>query len=129
MFKGSETTRVSSSAPEDQVYHKIEESLKDLGSVKVSKLGAITIDPSPALSAFHSATTVNGMVTKEGGDYVVKIDYDVNPTTVSWIISAALGLCVVPGLGFAFFLIALMTKGSTATAVQNAFNTLKSKVK
>ena len=129
MFKGSETTRVTTSAPEDQVYRDIEKSLGDLGSVKVSKSGAITIDPSPNLSSFHSVTTANGMVTKEGGDYVVKVDYDVNPTPVSWIISAGLGLCLVPGFGFAFFLIALLTKGTVATSVQNAFNTLKSKVK
>ncbi len=127
MFKGSETTRVTTSAPEDQVYRDIEKSLGDLGSVKVSKSGTITIDPSPSLSSFHSVTTANGMVTKEGGDYVVKVDYDVNPTPVSWIISVVLFCGTF--FGGAFFLIGLMQKGTVATAVQNAFNTLKSKVK
>jgi len=126
MFKGQETTRITSSAPEDQVYAKIEEGLKDLGSVKVSKSGTITIDPSPNLSSFHTATVASGLVTKEGGDYVVKVDYDCSPTPASWIISA-IGLCT--GILWLFFLMSLLQKGTVNTAVQNAFNQLKSKVK
>jgi hypothetical protein len=129
MFKGTETTRVTSSAPEDQVYAKIEEGLRELGSVKVSKSGTITIDPGPSLTSFHSTTAVSGLVTKEGGDYVVKIDYDVSPTPVNWIITVVLGLCVLPPIGLAFFLISLLQKGNDATAIQNAFNALKAKVK
>ena len=127
MFKGTETTRVSSAAPEDQVYAKIEEGLRDLGSVKVSKSGTITIDAAPSLSSFHSATVASGLVTKEGNDYVVKIDYDCSPTPVNWIISVVL-FCLT-GIGVLFFLITLLQKGTVSTAVQNAFNTLKSKVK
>jgi hypothetical protein len=127
MFKGTETTRVTSSAPEDQVYAKIEEGLRDLGSVKVSKSGTITIDPAPGLSSFHSSTVASGLVTKEGNDYVVKIDYDCSPTPVNWIISVVL-FCLT-GIGVLFFLITLLQKGTVATAVQNAFNTIKSKVK
>jgi hypothetical protein len=128
MFGGSETTRVTSSAPEDQVYSQIESGLKDLGSVKVSKAGTITIDPAPNLSSFHSATTVNGQVTKQaGGEYEVKINYDVSPTPVNWIISVVL-FCLT-GIGVLFFLISLLQKSTDATAIQNALNQLKSKVK
>jgi hypothetical protein len=127
MFGGSETTRVTSSAPEDQVYAKIEEGLRDLGSVKVSKAGTITIDPSPSLSSFHTATVASGQVTKEGNDYVVSIKYDCSPTPVNWIISVVL-FCLT-GIGVLFFLISIVQKGTVSSAVQNAFNQLKSKVK
>ncbi len=127
MFKGTETTTITSSAPPEQVYSQIESGLKDLGSVKVSKSGTITVEPAPNLSSFHTATVVSGAVTKEGGDYVVKINYDCSPTPVSWIITIAAG-CMT-GIGYLFFLISLMQKGTVATAVQNAFSQVKSKVK
>jgi hypothetical protein len=128
MFKGTETTRVTSSAPEDQVYAKIEEGLKDLGSVRVSKSGAITIDANKSLSNIVTDVSLSGHVTKgAGGDYAVTIDYNCAPSMVNWIISVLLflGTCA----GGLFFLVSLLQKGSTASAVQSAFSTLKSKVK
>jgi hypothetical protein len=128
MFKGTETTRVTTSAPEDQVYAKIEEGLRDLGSVKVSRSGTITVEPGPNLSSALTATTATGLVTKEGNDYVVKIDYDLNPTTLTWILTVVLGCALFP-IGFAFFLISLLQKGTVTTAIQNGFNSLRAQVK
>jgi hypothetical protein len=129
MFKGTETTTVTSSAPQEQVYSEIEKGLKDLGNVKVSKSGTISVEPAPNLSSFHSATAVTGQVTKEpSGDYLVKIEYDINPTPVSWILTVVLGCLLFP-IGFAFFLISLLQKGTATTAIQNAFQNVKAKVK
>jgi hypothetical protein len=129
MFAGTETTRVTSSAPEEQVYAKIEDGLQDLGSVKISKTGHISIDPAPTLSSFHTVTTVSGRVTKDDDEYVIKIDYDCNPTPTSWIISVVLGLCVLYGIGFGFFLIALLQQSTVKKAIQNALDSAKASVK
>jgi hypothetical protein len=123
MFKGTETTRISSSAPEDQVYAKIEEGLRDLGSVKISRSGTITIDAGPNLSNALTATTASGLVSKEGNDYVVKVDYDLNPTTLTWILTVVLGCALFP-IGFAFFLVSLLQKGTVTSAIQNGFSSL-----
>jgi hypothetical protein len=128
MFKGSETTRISSPAPEDQVYAKIEEGLRDLGSVKVNKSGAITIDANKGLSNAITDVALSGRVTKEaGGEYAVTVDYDCSPSIVNWIISAVLFFFTC--FGGAFFLLSILQKGTVGTAVQGAFNQLKSKVK
>ena len=128
MFMGSESTTVEASGSEDQVYAKIQEGLRDLGSVRVSKSGTITVDPSPNMSSFHSTTTVSGVVTKESdGEYLVKINYDVNPTPVSWIISAVLFFFTC--IGGLFFLTSLMQQGQVKTLVQSAFSTLRAKLK
>jgi hypothetical protein len=126
MFKGTETTRITSSGPEDQVYHKIEEGLRDLGSVKVSKSGAITIDANKSLSNIVTDVVLSGKVTKEaGGEYAVTIDYDCSPSMINWVISVVLFLATCAG-GL-FFLVSILQKGTVSSAVQNAFNTVKSK--
>jgi hypothetical protein len=124
MFTGTESTRISSSEPEDQVYAQIEEGLRNLGSVRVTKTGAITIDPGPNLSNALTATTATGLVTKEGEDYVVKIDYDLSPTTLTWVLTVVLGCLVFP-FGFAFFLLSLLQKGTVTSAIQNGFQSLR----
>ena len=123
MFTGTESTRVSSSEPEDQVYAQIEEGLRNLGSVRVTKTGAITIDAGSNLSNALTATTATGLVTKEGSDYVVKIDYDLSPTTLTWILTVVLGCALFP-IGFAFFLVSLLQKGTVTSAIQNGFSSL-----
>jgi hypothetical protein len=129
MFKGTETTRVTSSAPEDQVYAKIEEGLKDLGTVKVSKSGAITIDANKNLSNVVTDVALSGQVQKEaGGEYAVTVNYDCSPSMINWLITVGLGILTC-GPGLLFFLVSILGKGGASTAVQNAFNTMKSKVK
>jgi len=122
VVNGSESVRFESARPRQKVFEDIEDALAAVGDARVSKKGAVDIDPRPGLAGGLTAVTMDADVRERDGKYTVTVDYAVTLSTMGWVIFA---------LGVLFFLLGLLVllapaqaKGTVSTAVRRALRDL-----
>ena len=119
MFKGSASSRFTTSKPQDAVFKEVEKSLEVLGNVTVSSSGTISISTGK-FTGFGYKVEFEGRIIKRDETYMVDIDFAAIPDIIAWIIA----ICIFP-IGLAIFILPYNAKGEMQRKTDRAIDDLK----
>lgn len=105
MFKGEDSIVFETKLPFEKVSGEVEEALRELGRVEVTKKGSITIEPKSKYKSLFADSAIEGLFQrnkKTPSQYTLIVSYDVSPTVTCWIVASVVTL--VACIGFLLFL-------------------------
>src|SRR6478736_2352279 len=124
MFSGEERAAITTEAPEEAFYEKVQEALESFGEVDVDDSGNISISPKTSMVSFLSTLTMSGKVKQTDDGYKVEIQYSLAPSVSCWLLAVVL-LCVFfPGVAIVVAPL-ILDKPNISKAAENALRDVK----
>lgn len=90
MFKGEDSVTFESQKTMDEVFSEVEETLRELGRVTISKKGSISVEPKSKYKTTFADTVIEGSLDKNKknpNQFTLSLTYNVSPTIVCWIVA------------------------------------------
>lgn len=119
MFEGSEKIAFTTAMEYQVVVALIEESLAFLGRTSIDPSGRISISGA-RYSGFGYITNIDGFLRERDGNYMLDLNWQVQPDIFSWIIA----FCFFP-VGLLIFLLPYLANTNLERRAQSALDDIR----
>jgi hypothetical protein len=125
MFHDGDQVKVKTTLPFDEVSHRVEGILEDLGPVHFMKSGRFSIERG-RLSSSWTDVGYDGEIRerKDGQGYLIFLDYEVKPSTTCLVLGI-LGFLFCGGLGALLLLFPALAKGEVQRLVRRVMDDIE----